>query len=200
VTSGGDVIVGASVPRPHRLRPAVPIAAAVLTLTAALAGCGGDDPKAGTPAASTAASAPTAVATVPATTTQTAAPPASTTPPSTAPQDTRTTGGASPETAPGGAGDEQPIRVPADYSLRDGQVTPGKVTVPAFLSVELSFRAADGQPHEVLVRTPTPTELSVPASGAATRTIAGLRSGLYLIVVDGKATNGALVVGGDAGP
>jgi hypothetical protein len=192
VTSGGDVIVGAFVPRPRHTALLAPI-----VLAAALAGCGGGDSSPARSRPATTVATPASVATQ---TTATPGPAATTPPPVTTPQDTRTTGGASPETAPGGAGDEQPIRVPADFSLRDGQVTPGKVTVPAFLSIELSFRAADGRPHQVLVRTPTPTELSVPASGAATRTIGGLRSGLYLIVVDGQPTNGALVVGGDAGP
>jgi hypothetical protein len=194
--SGAAVMVRGRVPRPPRPRAAL----ALVLLAAVLAGCGGGD---GSPAAATTAApspARTAPGTVAAPATVTAPAPTTTAPAATAPQDTRTTGGASPESAPGGAGDEQPIRVPAAFSLTGDQVTPGKVTVPAFLPVELRFKAADGRAHDVLVRTPTPTRLSVPASGAATQVIDGLRAGLYLIVVDGKATNGALVVGGDAGP
>jgi hypothetical protein len=190
------------VPRPRPARAALLLSAAVLGAAGALTGCGGDDDPAGSTATVT-APAPAAAATQTVTTptspgaasTGTAPAPAATTP-----QDTRTTGGASPEDAPGGAGDEEPARVPAAFRLAGDRVTPGKVTVPAFLAIELRFTAADGQAHDVLVRTPAPTHLAVPAAGTATKVIPGLRAGLYLIVVDGRATNGALVVGGDAGP
>jgi hypothetical protein len=198
--SGAAVMVRGRVPRPPRPRAALALVLLAAVPAAVLAGCGGGD---GSPAAATTAApspARTAPGTVAAPATVTAPAPSTTAPAATTPQDTRTTGGASPESAPGGAGDEQPIRVPAAFSLTGDQVTPGKVTVPAFLPVELRFKAADGRAHDVLVRTPTPTRLSVPASGAATQVIDGLRAGLYLIVVDGRATNGALVVGGDAGP
>jgi hypothetical protein len=198
--SGAAVMVRGRVPRPPRPRAAPALVLLAAVPAAVLAGGGGGD---GSPAAATTAAlspARTAPGTVAAPATVTAPAPSTTAPAATAPQDTRTTGGASPESAPGGADDEQPIRVPAAFSLTGDQVTPGKVTVPAFLPVELRFKAADGRAHDVLVRTPTPTRLSVPASGAATQVIDGLRAGLYLIVVDGRATNGALVVGGDAGP
>ncbi len=197
LASGAAVMVRGRVPRPPRPRAVLVLVLLAATPAGALAGCGGDD---GSPAAATTA-APSPARTAPAPAGTTTAPASTTTAPAaTTPQDTRTTGGASPESAPGGAGDEQPIRVPAEFTLTGDQVTPGKVTVPAFLPVELRFTAADGRAHDVLVRTPTPTRLSVPASGAATQVIDGLRAGLYLIVVDGTATNGALVVGGDAGP
>jgi hypothetical protein len=198
--SGAAVMVRGRVPRPPRPRAALALVLLAAVPAAVLAGCGGGDGSLAE--ATTAAPSParTAPGTVAAPATVTAPAPTTTAPAATAPQDTRTTGGASPESAPGGAGDEQPIRVPAEFSLTGDQVTPGKVTVPAFLPVELRFRAADGRAHDVLVRTPTPTRLSVPASGTATQVIDGLRAGLYLIVVDGRATNGALVAGGDAGP
>jgi hypothetical protein len=200
--SGAAVMVRGRVPRPPRPSVALLLSLAAVALPAGgLAGCGGGDDDAGTSAPAPAAPAPARTTPAPAPAGTAAAPgTTATAPAATIPQDTRTTGGASPESAPGGAGDEQPIRVPAEFSLTGDQVTPGKVTVPAFLPVELRFRAADGRAHDVLVRTPTPTRLSVPASGTATQVIDGLRAGLYLIVVDGRATNGALVAGGDAGP
>ena len=169
---------GRPVPRPpRRRRPAASLAAAALP-AGALAGCGGGDGA----GASAAAPAPAPARTAPATDHRprrpTAPAPTATAPATADPaghaHDRRRLAG----DAPGGAGDEQPIRVPAAFSLAGDQVTPGKVTVPAFLSVELAFKAADGRAHEVLVRTPDPPRLAVPASGTATKVIAGCAPGL----------------------
>ncbi len=137
-----------------------------------LAGCGSGSPApAGTTAQRPVASAPDAKA-----------PPPDATAPATDP----------------GAGDERSIRVPAAFALRDGALVPPTITVPPFLAVELSVRA-DGTPHRVVLRTPRPHALDVPASGNAAVRIAGLHAGRYAIALDGRRA-GTLVVGGQVGP
>jgi hypothetical protein len=103
----------------------------------AFAGCGGDDE------AST--------ATAPTTTAETETTPVVTTPTQTEtrPTETATTPAetpteTSPEDAPGGAGDEEPARTPALFTARNGQIRPRVVRVPAFISVQIELRSADG--------------------------------------------------------
>ena len=109
--------------------------AALLALMAA--GCGGD--KKSSSATPPAASAPTTTATAPAATTPstptTAKPPAKT----------------SPESQPGGAGDEEPARVEAALTGRGGTIGPREVRVPPYIAVEITLHSADGRDYAVTV-------------------------------------------------
>jgi hypothetical protein len=109
----------------------------VAALVLAFAGCGGDD-ETSTPTAptTTAETETTPVVTTP-TETETRATPTETAPPATATE-------TSPEDAPGGAGDEEPARTLALFTARNGQIRPRVVRVPAFISVQIELRSADG--------------------------------------------------------
>ena len=92
------------------------------------------------------------------------------------------------------------MRVPASYTIRSGgKLSPPVVTVPAFLAVQLSIASGDGSAHTVLVKTPSPHTLNVPAHGRKSILIPGLRAGQYAIDVDGKP-GGSLTIGGEPGP
>ena len=52
-----------------------------------------------------------------------------------------------PEQQPGGAGDEQPARVPASFTGRAGLITPRAVHVPPYIAVGVELRSADGRPY-----------------------------------------------------
>src|SRR4051794_15325924 len=110
-------------------RPPIVLAWAVLVLAA---GCGGSREPAATPAATP---TPTATVTVTAT-------------PSTAPTPTATAS-PSPEDQPGGAGDEQPPRVPLEFTLGDGGLRPATISVPAFLGLELIVHNRTDRPQHV---------------------------------------------------
>src|SRR4051812_14385791 len=54
------------------------------------------------------------------------------------PSPTPTARATSPESEPGGAGDERIVRVPVELTLHpDGQMSPATVSVPAFVTLEL---------------------------------------------------------------
>jgi hypothetical protein len=115
------------------------LAAALLAL--ALAGCGGDDeaePRASTepPPASTAETA-TEPETEPA--------PAPDPETETLPDDGDGTGTGSPESGTGGAGDEEPARTLALFTGANGRITPRVIRVPAFISIRVELRSADGE-------------------------------------------------------
>ncbi len=166
----------------------------------ALAACGGSS----APASST----PTAGSATTAATVTTAPPVASGAPASTATAPGATTtpgvgyGGSSTATtgtrrAAGGA---QQVRLPATFRVEPGGVlSPPSVSSPAFLAIELTVVSADGRRHRIVLATPKPHRLAVPAGGRASALIAGLRAGHYVIDVDG-APRGALDVGGEPGP
>jgi hypothetical protein len=106
-------------------------------LAVALGGCGGDDedePGAATTQAGTTATqneTPT-VPEEPATETET---------------ETETEPATSPEEQEGGAGDEVPAESQALLTGRGGRITPRVVRVPAFISVRVELRSADGGPY-----------------------------------------------------
>ena len=52
-----------------------------------------------------------------------------------------------PEEEPGGAGDEEPARSLAMFTGRRGQITPRTIRVPAFLSIRVELRSADGRDY-----------------------------------------------------
>jgi len=62
-----------------------------------------------------------------------------------APAETETT--PSPEEQPGGAGDEEPARSLALFTGQGGQIRPGLVRVPPFISIRVELRSADGKPY-----------------------------------------------------
>jgi len=142
------------------------VAACLLAAALAAAGCGGDDePAATAPTTTTAETETTPVVTTP-TDTQT-----ETKPMETAPARTET----SPEDVPGGAGDAEPARTLALFTARGGRIRPRLVRVPAFISVQIELRSADGQNYALRFG-----DVSVRAGGSinsTSTTIDGLRPG-----------------------
>jgi hypothetical protein len=92
------------------------------------------------------------------------------------------------------------VRVPATFTIRPGgALEPPSVSAPGFFAIALTVISGDGRAHSVLVHTPKPYTLRVPAHGRASVLIPGLRTGQYVIEVDG-ATRGALSIGAQPGP
>ena len=155
----------------------------VLLVVAALAGCGDDDQD------QTAAPAPTA--------TPTASPTATATPsatPTTTPTPT-----ANPEDQPGGAGDEEPARTLALFTGRGGRIAPRVVRVPAFISVQLELRSADGATYALRFG-----DTTITAGGelnSVSTTIDGLRPGEAITgKADGKGTDVRISATAEPGP
>lgn len=178
-------------------KPLLPLAAVALIA----GGCGDDDATTG----STSPTGPTPavtgdgpVASTPAATvppTDAVAPPpetTATTPPA-GEDDGRDDGGGAEPPA------EEPVRVPATFAIRAGSLTPPAITVPSFLAIEVSVANPDGSERIVVVQTPRPQTLRVPAGERAAIRIPGQRAGTYEITLDGRAA-GQLIVGGEAGP
>ena len=109
------------------------MAAALVALALAVSACGDDeDEPSTTPAVTT--NETEATESVPTETeAETEPPPVETTPPA-----------ESPEEQPGGAGDEEPARTLALFTARGGRITPRVVRVPAFISIQVELRSADG--------------------------------------------------------
>ena len=156
------------------------VAAGLLAVVLAAAGCGSDDEPAAT--------APTA-------TTETETEPTATmstpeeTPTETAPAETvpGTGTGTSPEDTPGGAGDEEPARTLALFTARAGQIRPRLVRVPAFISVQIELRSADGAAYALRFG-----DTTIRAGGqinSASTTIDGLRPGESIVGVPQGAAN-----------
>jgi hypothetical protein len=85
----------------------------------------------------------------------------------------------SPEDEPGGAGDEEPARTLAMFTGEDGRIVPRVVRVPAFISIRVELRSADGQPYGLAFATDT-SSVRIRVSGAlgsVSSTIDGLRPG-----------------------
>jgi hypothetical protein len=114
------------------------VEASALALVLAVIGCGGDDEE--RPATTATGPTPTATVTAPTETeaTETGAEPA---PAPAEPEPPPT----SPEDQPGGAGDEEPARSLALFTGEDGRITPRVVRVPAFISIRVELRSADGR-------------------------------------------------------
>jgi hypothetical protein len=186
-----------------RRRVAAAVIAAVLAVAAG--GCGDDGAATVAEQATSAPAAATATAAVPTTTTPATATPTATTPATTGTAPTATTGvppggdGAG-EDQPGGAGDEEPIRVPAAFRVQGATITPRQITVPAFLPVALAVTAV-GDRRRVTVDAPGAGTLDVAAGGTARRMLDGLKPGDYPIVAEGGGRATLHVTpGGDAGP
>lgn len=116
------------------------------------------------------------------------------------PEIVTTTAPATTATAEPDAGDEEGIRVPADFTLEDGALTPGQITVPPQLPIAVTVRATDGKAHELLFSTTPPVTVDVPAGSPGTARIPGQRKGVYTVNVDGGPPLPALVAVDDAGP
>jgi hypothetical protein len=156
------------------------MAACLLTLVLAVGACGDDDDESAEATATTPAE----------TTTEESAP--ETTPDETETEtdteteqepepetDTETAPSASPEDQPGGAGDEEPARTLAMFTGEDGRIVPRVVRVPAFISIRVELRSADGQEYGLAFATDT-SRVRVRVSGAlgsVSSTIDGLRPG-----------------------
>jgi hypothetical protein len=98
-------------------------------------------------------------------------------------------------------GDEEPIRVPATFTLDAGRLRPATISVPAFLTVRLAVVGHDERSHQVVAQTDHgPRTLRVPPGASGAITIPGMRRGTYGVSVDGGRAVGKLVVGVGAGP
>jgi hypothetical protein len=134
----------------------------------AASGCGGDDePRSTTPVAT----APTETATPTEAGTETQ--PAETDTETQAETEAETS--TEPEAMPGGAGDEEPARTLALFTGRGGRITPRVVRVPAFISVQVELRTADGATYALRFG-----DTTITAGGqlnSVSTTIDGLRPG-----------------------
>jgi hypothetical protein len=153
----------------------------VVTSTCVLAGCGSGEEPAATATPATAAT-PAATATATAATSATS---------------TATTTATSPESEPGGAGDEQVVRVPVELTVHpDGQLSPATVSVPAFLTLELIIHNDTGASIPVSFQ----GERLVVASGATEhRRFEGLRKGRYAVRAAGAGA-ATVIAGVEPGP
>jgi hypothetical protein len=160
--------------------------AGVLALVLALGGCGDDDDEraetnATTPSTETTPTEETAPEVVPEETeTESETEPETETETETEPETpTETAPSTSPEDQPGGAGDEEPARTLAMFTGEGGRIAPRVVRVPAFISIRVELRSADGREYGLAFATET-SRVRIRVSGAlgsASSTIDGLRPG-----------------------
>ena len=152
------------------------------TLTLALAGCGGDDEE---PAATATEAKPPPTASAP--TEVTTAPTETEAETETEPAETVETEAESPEDQPGGAGDEMPAETLAQFTAEDGRIRPRVIRVPAFISIRVELRSADGQEYGLTFDGET---IRVGGGlGSVSTTIDGLRHGEVVVGVPTGAGN-----------
>jgi hypothetical protein len=151
----------------------------------ALTGCGDDDDDG-------AADNPPSTPQVRTTATTATAP--ATTPPTAPPGGAEHTGRERDE-----GGDEEPIRIPAAFTLRGGRLRPASVSVPAFLAIQVSIRNLDPVTRVVVVRADRAYRIVVRPRARAVRLVPGQRHGSFPVIVrgGGRAT---LLSGGEPGP
>jgi hypothetical protein len=149
----------------------------VLALILASGGCGGDDEEPETAATSPSRTEETTTAE----TDQTAAEEETTEEEKAAPRPAPETEteteppSTSPEDQQGGAGDEEPARSLALFTVQNGRVTPRRVRVPAFISIRVELRANDGNTYALTIGGKT---LAVAERvGSVSVTLDGLRPG-----------------------
>jgi hypothetical protein len=143
------------------------IAACLVASALAVAACGGDDESSTATAPTTTAETETTPVVTTPTDTQT-----ETKPMETAPAPATET---SPEDMPGGAGDAEPARTLALFTARAGRIRPRLVRVPAFISVQIELRSADGALYSLKFG-----DVTIRAGGSinsTSTTIDGLRPG-----------------------
>jgi hypothetical protein len=165
----------------------------VLALAAALvAGCGDDDEPAsssGTPSptpTATASAAPLPSVSPSPTATETAEPTASATP---EPE--------SPEDQPGGAGDEEEVRVPVRFTVGEGGIEPPQVAVPAFLALELIVVNDRAEPVVATLEGAEPLAVGPGETGQVR--LEGRRKGRYTVTFE-PGGEAVLVTGAEPGP
>jgi hypothetical protein len=139
------------------------------------AGCG-DDSTVAPPETATATATPAATAT-----------PTATASPSPSP---------SPEDQQGGAGDEEPARVPLEFTLSDAGLKPETISVPAFLGLELIVHNRTASPAHVELE--GSGSLDVPANDTARARFEGRKKGTYR--VDAGSAHAQVIVGVEPGP
>jgi hypothetical protein len=158
-----------------------------IALTLAPAACGDDDERATTTETDTAP-------TVEETGTEEETEPPETeveTEPAPDPEPTETEPSTSPEDQPGGAGDEEPARSLALFTGENGRITPRVVRVPAFISIRVELRSADGAEYGLTFEG---ERLRVSAGLASvSTTLDGLRPGARLIGTPANASNRVLI-------
>jgi hypothetical protein len=159
-----------------------------LLLAVWAAGCGGDDEdKGSTKAPSSTRSTTTQTATSKTTKTGT---------------DTNTGGGTpattSPEDQPGGAGDEEPNRAQALFTVRDRRVTPLVVRVPPFIAIRVELRSADG--HSYALRFGNKMLRVGPQVASMSTTLGGLRHGQSIVGQPMGAVRNAVRIEANAEP
>jgi len=114
-----------------------------------------------------------------------------------APTPTETPALESPEDQPGGAGDEEAIRVPVQFTVDGEGITPPQVAVPAFLALELSV--SNDLPEPVTVRLEGAEPLTVAPGETGRMLLEGRRPGSYRVDA-GAAGEAILVTGAEPGP
>ena len=92
------------------------------------------------------------------------------------------------ESAPGGAGDEQAAETLALFTGKNGSISPRAVRVPAFISIRVELRSADGADYALRFDDRT-VKVGEALSSHGVR-FAGLRPGAKLV---GKASTGGEV-------
>jgi hypothetical protein len=141
---------------------AVPAALAAALAAAGLAACGGGG------SSSTTTSAPRPMGAPPST------PTTGTQPAVRAPETPTTSTPGSPESKPGGAGDETPAHFDASLTGRGGRVGPSRVSVAPYISVRVLLRSADGRLYQLHVNGKT---LAAQGSKQGRLTLPGLKPG-----------------------
>jgi hypothetical protein len=174
--------------------------ALVLALILASGGCGGDDEEPETAATSPSRTEETTTAETDQTATEeetteeeTAPRPAPETETETEPPST------SPEDQQGGAGDEEPARSLALFTVQNGRVTPRLVRVPAFISIRVELRANDGNTYALTIGGKT---LAVAERvGSVSVTLDGLRPGdAYVGTLQGAQSRVRIEATAEPGP
>jgi hypothetical protein len=153
--------------------------ACLLALVLALASCGDDDDE----SADATATAPTTTPAETDETDETAPEPApdetETEPEPESEIETETEPETSPEDEPGGAGDEEPARTLALLTGDGGRIMPRVIRVPAYISIRVELRSADGEEYGLLFSSET-SRVRINVSGelsSVSSTVDGLRPG-----------------------
>jgi hypothetical protein len=159
-----------------------------MAAAAALAGCGGGSSDTAAPA--TPQPAPSAATEAP---TETASPTTSATPTPT----TQPLPSVQPEDQPGGAGDEEAIRVPAQFKVTANAVDPPLIQLPAFLSIELIVRNERSSP--IVARLEGAEPMTVAAGDTGHMVVPGRKRGRYSVDF-GNGQTALLITGARPGP